>query len=37
MNEHRLEVHTLVWRGIAIEVTCEAPGCRARDFIARAT
>lgn len=32
MNEHRLEVHTLVWRGIAIEVTYEAHWLRREGF-----
>jgi len=32
MNDHRLEVHTLVWRGITVEVTYEAHWLRREGF-----
>lgn len=32
MNEHRFETHTLVWRGIIIEVTYEASWLRREGF-----
>lgn len=32
MNDHCLEVHTLVWRGITIEVTYEAHWLRREGF-----
>lgn len=32
MDEHRLEVHALLWRGITIEVTYEAHWLRREGF-----
>ncbi|MDP9592081.1 UNVERIFIED_ORG: hypothetical protein J2W19_004663 [Shinella zoogloeoides] len=37
MTQHCLEVHTLVWCGINIEVTYEAHWLRREGCIARAT